>query len=72
MEAEQYVLEEGQPLRLHLLAAVEHAGHILDVARVVGGDLGESGLVLLARLGHLLSTLGHALRHFLDLHATGE
>lgn len=67
METEEYVLEEGEPLRLHLLAAVEHCGHIFYVARVVRRDLGEGCLVLIPVLGHVVSAFGHPLRHFLYL-----
>lgn len=56
MEAEQYVLEEGQPLCLHLLTPLEHLRHVLDVARVVRRDLREGRLVLFTVFGHFFPT----------------
>ena len=61
MDAEEDLLEEGQPLRLHLLALFEDDRHVLHVLGVVRVDLVQRRFVLFARPLYLLLGLLHAL-----------
>lgn len=46
---------------------VEHSTHILDITRVVCGDLRQCRLIFLSILRDFLAAFGHAFRHFFHL-----
>lgn len=67
VNTEEDFFEELQPLRLHLLALLEHLRHVFHVLWVVLIDLLKSRLVLLLRLLYLLLRLLHSVLHLLHL-----